>query len=306
MTENANSTALLTLYFIPSPYRIDWSTPTSVAKDIVKNKLSFHRRFMGHVNIELDYENDEGKPVHILTGMAASKLNAVPLLLKKQIGLGILFHSFPGKVESKEELVPELDSYFEKGNEAINFVRFKINRDTAKRVEEYVATYVKENVGQYYGLVNSPLHGEGAGCSAFGASFLDVAGILEDEYKKAWTHNLKVPHSLAGAPITNKKTSFFKLLLKKQKWSDGSDDHHEIFFWDPDLMHKWVEEKLAGHNKTTNPFEIVNIKNSRGLEIDVTTAHTPTAEIFKHDYKKSGIAKSPDLENQSNFSKYNF
>jgi len=298
------STALLTLYFIPSPYRIDWSSPTSVAKDIVKNKLSFSKRFMGHVNIELDYENEEGKPVHILTGMAASNLNAIPLLLKKKIGLGILFHSFPGKLETKEELVPELDKYFEKGNEAINFIRFKINKDTAKRVEKYVATYAKNNVGQYYGLVNSPLHGEGSGCSAFGASFLDVAGILEDEYKNAWTHNLKVSHKLAGAPISDSKVSFFSLLLQKHSWSDGSDDNHQIFFWDPDLMHKWVEEKIAAHNKTTNPFDLVNIKNSRGLEIDVTGAKTPTSEIFKHD-TKNGIAKSPDLTNRSNYSKYN-
>ncbi len=43
----------LTLYFIPSPIGIDWSTPANLAWSALKNRLSFQSRFMGHVFIEV-------------------------------------------------------------------------------------------------------------------------------------------------------------------------------------------------------------------------------------------------------------
>ncbi len=103
--------AKLTLYFIPSPFGLNWESPSKLARTIIINKYSFKPRFMGHVNIDIQFQNEQGEKEHILTGMVASNLNAVPLLLKKKIGLGILWHSFPGRLETKEELIPELDNY---------------------------------------------------------------------------------------------------------------------------------------------------------------------------------------------------
>jgi hypothetical protein len=305
MNSSKNETPLLTLYFIPSPYGINWQSPTTVARTIVLNKFGGSgSRFMGHVNIELDYTNDEGKKIHILTGMAAENLDAIPLLLKEKIGLGIMFHSFKGKVETKEELVPELDGYFKKGNKAINFVQFKINQSVAKRVEQYFAEYTHHNVGQYYGLVNSPLHGEGSGCSAFGASFLDVAGLLEEEFKEHWTHCIKVPHKIAGK-ITDNKANFFKIMIGGHDWASDHEDHHEIFFWDPDKMHRWVEEKVKQHNSTLSTYGLTKIQNATGLVFDVTHKEAPTGPIFKRTCDEGKpVASAPDLNERSNVYKY--
>lgn len=293
------NTAKLTLYFIPSPKRIDWTTPTSLARTILTNKLSLKKRFMGHVNVELEY-NEKGEKKHFLTGMSAAKLNAVPLLLKEKAGLGILFHSFQGRLENKEELIPELDSYMKEGNKSINFVEFDINLETAKRVETYLQLFKKKKLDNYYGLFNSPLHAEGAGCSAFGASVLEVAGILDDEMKKAWTRCFKVPHSLAGTPLSENKTSFFHLLFKKHVWSDGKDAFTEIFFWDPDLMHAWVEENILKEKS-----EVVSKNNSRGLRFDCTNFAAPTRPIFKHiEDHQSVESVAPDIRLKTNIDKY--
>lgn len=302
--------ASLTLYFIPSPYGLNWESPTKLARDILKNyavkgRFGHTRRFMGHVNIELDYTNDQGEHINILTGMAASDLNAVPLLLKKKIGLGIIFHSFPGKLETKEELIPELDEYFKKGNSKINFAKFKINTETAKRIENYIAEYKKNDIWNYYGLVNSPLHGEGSGCSAFGASFIEVAGILQEEHKQHWANCVKVPHKLLGAPVFDKKVSFFEILLGSHEWANESEDHHELFFWDPDLMYNWVENCLSQKITTANEYTVESIQNTKGLVFDFTTHKTPEKPIFrKVGENNSPVSKLPDFNEKSNYYKY--
>jgi hypothetical protein len=299
MSKNAE----LTLYFIPSPKGLNWNTPTSLSRDIVKNKLAFQSHFMGHVNIELKYTNEDGKEIHILTGMVARDLNAASLLFKDGIGLGVVYHSFPGKLENKEELTPELDSYFKIGNKKINFAKYLINNSTAKRIEEYVTQYAEADLGRYYGLVNSPLHGEGAGCSAFGASFMDVAGLLEDEHRKHWANCVKVPHAISGAPLKEKKVSFFKILLGNHSWANESEDHHELFFWDPDLMHAWVERAITNHNQTMSEYTLVKNQESTGIVFDVTHKETPTGPIFKHTDGKP-TSHLPDIDKSSNFNKY--
>ena len=44
-------------------------------------------------------------------------------IIRKKIGLGIIYHSFAGRLETKEELDQELGEYLEIGNSRINFIR---------------------------------------------------------------------------------------------------------------------------------------------------------------------------------------
>lgn len=297
--------AWMTLYFIPSPKGINWESPTTLARDILKNKLARDNRFMGHVNIELDYYKDNGEHVHFITGMVAANLNAPILLLRDKIGLGIVFHSFDGRLEDKEELKPEFDRRMSIGNKAINFAKFKINNSAAQRVEKYLADYAAADVQKYYGLVNSPLHGEGSGCSAFGASFMDVAGLLEEEHRQNWTHCVRVPHKLAGNPIMKNKVSFFKLLFGKHRWAKENEDHHEIFFWDPDLMHTWVEGKLSSFSEGMSEYSIEKKGNSTGIVFDMSHKETPDGPIFKRTSDEGKpFSRLPDATEQSNRYKY--
>jgi hypothetical protein len=301
------SNATLTLYFTPSPLGLDWSTPSKLARDIVKNyavksRFGHTKRFMGHVNVELKYK-DDNENVDILTGMTAANLNALPLLLKDKIGLGIIFHSFPGRLESNEEIIPELAQYAEHGNKKMNFCRYRINLEMAKRVKQYIDIYKEHNMGRYYGLYNSALHGEGAGCSGFGASFLDVMGIINDEHRTHWANCVHVPHSIAGKPITKNKVNFLSLLFKDFEWSD-KEDHHEIFFWDPDLMYQDTQRRLQKGSIPTNA-SIVMFDKTQGLEYDITDINPPTDPIFKRFNAEGDISSfPPELEKVSNINKY--
>ena len=46
---------------------------------------------------------------------------------------------------------------------------------------EYFHEYRDRGYAQNYGLPLRPRYGEGAGCSAFAVSFLDVAGLLASD-----------------------------------------------------------------------------------------------------------------------------
>ncbi len=302
-----NDSASFTLYFIPSPFGLNWDNPTSLARDIVKNyivqgRFGYTKRFMGHVNIELKYK-DGDRDVHILTGMTAAKLDALPMLLKDKVGLGIVFHSFPGRLETKDELEAELDNYSLKGNKSMNFCEYQIRTEMAQRIEEYITEYKDKDLGRYYGLYNSALHGEGAGCSGFGASFIDVMGIISQEHKENWANCVRVPHKLIGPPIKKNKVNFLNILTSKHEWAKKEDEHHEIFFWDPDLMYQHTQKKLENES---SEFKIIKKKNVSGLQYDLTQNEVPKRKIFKK-FNQSGEVESfePQLEDLSNFSKYN-
>jgi hypothetical protein len=282
----------LTLYFIPSPRPLDWSSPTSLSRTILKNQIIRKSRFMGHVNVKLEHNGNE-----IFTGMVAKDIDtARSLLFRKKIGLGIIYHSFEGKLESKEELDIELGKYLEDGNKRINFIQYKISNSMGDRVQEYLETFKELQLDSYYGLVNSPLHGEGAGCSAFGASVAAIMDELNEEVTQAWSNQVLVPMHLTGEPVTQNKVSFFSLLLKNHTWANKNEDHKELFFWDPDLMWSWVEKKL-----NTDEYTTLQVQNTKGLYKDISEKEIEGNQLFKVESVKS---VKPDLTQGSNVDKY--
>ena len=92
-------------------------------------------------------------------------------------GLGILLHNFAGAIEKEGKLVPELERRAKRPGK-LSYFRAMVNEATTKRLFHYLDTYVREGHDRHYGMRNRPLYGEGGGCSAFGASFLETAGLL--------------------------------------------------------------------------------------------------------------------------------
>ncbi len=236
MTEN-----ILKLYFIKSPFGLNWSSATALSRTILKNYLAFKPRFMGHVNIELKGTLTSGEKIDVLTGMVAANLNAKKLLFKKHIGMGIVFHSFKGHLETKEEMLDEIKEYQKKGDR-INSVCFQISQEVLELLYNYYQEYKEQRLYKYYGLYNRPLFKEGSGCSAFGASFLQLAGLMNSKLKEAWSYQIKIPLKYLGMPIQERKVNFFKLMLTYNPWANSEEEGREIFFWDPDKMYRWVEE----------------------------------------------------------------
>lgn len=262
----------LTLYFIPSPHGMDWSTPGSVAKSAAKNKFSFKSRFIGHVWAEVRC-NDE----HVLTGMVGSRFDYFNQLLIQNKGMGILFHSFEGRMEDKSAIMSEMPELIEAGR--INYARFILSESNCKRLVTYAREYEKNNIGRYYGLANRPRYGEGAGCSAFGASFMDVAGILDLDILGQWSKTVNVPLELSGPPVREEGVSLFKVLTSANGWAKASEPSKKIFFFDPDSMYKWTQDRIES-SALLGDYQVESKGKMKGIVFDRSNRTTPESPIW--------------------------
>lgn len=260
----------LSLYFIPSPKGMDWSSPSQIAKTALMNKLAFKSHFMGHVWVELKCGNE-----HDLTGMIGQNFDYLSQLLLNNRGLGILYHSFDGRLEDKADIEKEKAGYLQNGG--LNFITFKINEAQCKRASDYLTQYRKNNVGRHYGLANRPRYGEGAGCTAFGTSFPDVLNILDQDMKESWSQSVNIPLELAGPPLRDEGVSLFKVMFNSGAWATDKEPHQRLTFWDPDRMYNWVKEKIS---KKQTGYEIVKNQNIEGVVFDKTHVPVPEEPIW--------------------------
>jgi hypothetical protein len=267
----------LTLYFIPSPLGIDWSSPSKLTWSALRNKLTFKPHFMGHVFVEFQW----GKNREV-TGMTPTASDYFPQLLIHGRGLGILYHCFGGRLEKKEHVDAELAGYFKKGG--ITFTRFLLNDAQCRRISEYLRVYREQNHARNYGLSNRPRYGEGAGCSAFGVSFVDVAGLLEPELIRAWSHSVAIPMIYLGPPLREKGVSLLGMMLHPRSWAAENEPHKTLTFWDPDRMVRWANGKIEGAGGRCKVLQAGKVK---GVVLDRRHVPAPRGPIWLH---RSGIS----------------
>lgn len=266
----ASANQELTLYFIPSPSGMDWSTPSSLVRTAARNKFSFRSHFMGHVWVELKCGS-----VHELTGMTDRHPDYLYQLVVEQRGLGILYHSFDGRLENKEDIQGEMPELFQEGR--INFVTFLLNSSQCQRASLYLNQYRSFNVGRFYGLAHRPRFGEGSGCSAFGASFPEVLGFIDQGTREAWSQTVNIPLDLAGQPVTNEKVGLHKFIFGAKSWAQEDQKHRKLFFWDPDKMFQWVKKKILEKH---SDIAIKKIGNSEGIILDKRIYPSPSAPVW--------------------------
>jgi hypothetical protein len=268
-------------YFYPSP-GIDWSTPSLMARNATIHSALKRRRAIGHVSVRLECPevrsilgNADGIE---FTGMTQSQSNeAVPLILARGYGLGILYHTFLGRLESRSDLEAELSGRLQSGK--LSFLRIQISPSVCERLSTYLKEYREGDYGKGYGLYLRPLHREGAGCSAFAASFLEVGGLLSPEITEAWSRTIRIPEKILGGP----GRPFVSLLkvLNTGSWARKDEPHRELFFWDPDLMHEWALETYAEEaSRPGGMYRPEKQFDARGLFWDASRIEAPRGPIW--------------------------
>ncbi len=273
----------LVLFFYPSP-GLDWTNPKGLTFTTARNKLLGFPRGIGHVSVLVR------SPERVeLTGMTQTHKNEGRAeVLWRGYGLGILLHNFAGELEERAELEPELLERSRRPGK-LSFLRVLVNEATTKRLFAYIDEYRAKNYGSYYGMKNRPLHGEGSGCSAFAASFLETAGILHDDFRKEWTRTFNIPKDLIGGPVTGKKVSVLTMLRRAKRWAQEGEPHEKGFFWDPDLMHGWLlrayekARPTGSHAADYGQLEADQWNATPGLVLDVRDITPPSGKIFHHE-----------------------
>jgi hypothetical protein len=269
----------LTLYFYRSPVKLNWSTPGSLTrttllsgtKDLLRGQENIA---LGHVTVKLECE--DGSSLH--TAMTQEDpMESVRLLTSGNIGLGILFHRFSGRLENREEIERRLER-----NRNVRFLKLALSGPTCGRLKDYAREFEAQGHSRYYGLPLRPRKGEGAGCSAFGMSFLEVAGALQTsplrEASERWSRSLLVPKSLIGT--MERRVPLPALALKSSPWPlRESGTTAPIFFWEPNRMYDWVGEQLL--LGAESPWKEITEGRHTGLALDLRSIPTPTEPFFE-------------------------
>jgi hypothetical protein len=245
---------------------------------------------IGHVSVALSCESAHRSE---LTGMTTSDLGdheEHDLLLKKKAGLGVLFHIYGGRLQRGAEVRRDLAERVPRGR--VSWLRFGLSKAACARLVRYLDEYRDRGYEARYGLPLRPLYGEGAGCSAFGASFLEQAGLLEGplgaELKAAWSGQVRVPESLIGADESpsGRRVSWLALLAGARgwRWARPAEPGREIFFWDPDLLNSWIRRTWARERAhPTGRFVLEQAGRARGLAFDARNNAVPTGPLWRHD-----------------------
>ncbi len=284
----ADTSHSLTIYVIPPRVAYDWSSPHSLYRSYVKNYkrnlLSRQNYLLGHAFLEL---RSTLLPERILTGMRAGSRNEQKQhVVKEHYGLAILGAGLEGRLETEQELEFKLDKYSRHGRLA--FMKLLITEAAASRMIQFFEAYVSRfdttgGKGAPYGGAFWPRYfGEGAGCSAFVVSFLDVAGLLREDYVD-WRVDVNIPMSLIGGPYNSNHEVSFSDIRKAYNWADpdmlNSTEYAPFSIFDPYLMFDWIREihtvpRLNGETKVSP----VTRAKAQGIVIDGRRIPVPEGE----------------------------
>ncbi len=249
----------LTVFAIPSPRpaELSWDKPGKLVRRVLFNELGnmtgvgFHRT-LGHAAVRIECEapfvSRTGQETTVyqgsMTNVDSNDFNE--LLVENKIGLGMLFDNVDGQLEDPEVLEETLQKRYKNGR--LSFLRIGISAETCAGLLAYVEAYDEANVQKNYGLAARPLYREGAGCSAFSMSFIELANLMEAQYVDEWSFSVRAPKELVGGSRNpNNQVGLWKLFWLTRGWADSDEVGFDVFGWDPTLMFHSIRAMAEDH-----------------------------------------------------------
>jgi len=152
---------------------------------------------------------------------------------------------------------------------ALHFIRspiginLHISAQAFARCEQYHLETLQIQDRLQYGFPCEPRRKEGAGCTAFAMSFLEIAGLLRPEFK-SWQQKILVSQNLIGRHEQGVSVTETLTSRESRQWG-AAETARELHFWDPDLMFQWTK---------------IYKRRSPEMVIDARTTPVPTEPIW--------------------------
>jgi hypothetical protein len=173
----------LTLYVIPPPHALDWSTPNHLLDSVVESTVAGNQLVsnhyaqlsheIGHVNLELRC-GDSSIPLTGQTGGGSEWKSAGD-------GLGVLLRDFPGSMNDTAAggaTDTATDIALRQSSGELTRISFSVNQAMCDRLQTFVSMYEESTAPTHYSGVFRARRFEGAGCAIFAAAVVDVGGLL--------------------------------------------------------------------------------------------------------------------------------
>jgi hypothetical protein len=277
----------LTVYVTPPKAPINWKSPRGLLLSyaggaLAGNKGNKYVHAIGHVIIEL-----KDSTRYAIAGMSPrSKSELSTMVFSGGYGLGIFFADIPGRLVEGQDNINDVTEKCANGT--IAFITYKISPAAFSKLWQYLEEYKAYGYGKIYNGENKPREGSGAGCSAFGASFIELAGLMPVEVLSKWLVSVPVPQQLIGGPKNdNKKVSIFNI-FSKGKWADTlSDAYKTATYYEPGLMYRWIVDKW--NNADTTGYDKVRRQNAKGIVMDCRQYPVPDGPIWLYETPGSMI-----------------
>jgi len=293
--ENTKSNDI-TIYVITSCGPIDWSNPSKLFKSLnicyINAALRKNYYIIGHTIARINSPL-LSKPLFVAMS-GVSNTEKLKLVFIKKLGLGALGATIQGHIESEESIKKGIKLYTKRGN--IAFIKFLIPEKSIQRVLKFVEYYQNRELKKfipadmYNGALYPRYENEGAGCSAFGISLLDVANILPAE-SKDWSVKLKLPMTLIGGEFNNNPWS----MCKTKSWFNGEGIEGIEFInhtmYDPSIIYNWIINKRFKNDSIFQPIVeneisglIVDRRNIIVDENEPILLHRKDSDVFIRQY----------------------
>lgn len=260
---NAGIDHELTVFVIPEVSPIEWDNPSVLFKTTIKCYLNAalrkHYYVIGHVIARISSPLLDSVVFVAMNGAIQSE--KVEYVVKKKVGLGVLGSTIKGRMEPNNHINEGLQLYGNRGKVA--YIKFKINEQAVQRLMEFVNYYQQKNETGfapcefYNGALWPRYEKEGAGCSAFAVTLLDIANVLPAEAKDEWVMSVNVPMELIGGEFNDNKKIKFGSILRTKSWytGDGKEgvDFVNYSVYDPGLMFNWINNKRLENDSVYKP-----------------------------------------------------
>ncbi len=276
------STPSLELLFYRAPNPLDWSSPRRLLITSLKNR--FHRvggRFyphpISHVNIILRTSTGQIYPRGM--ALAPSPLAYLYRFLIKRSSLDTLLVNMPGRFIEENWILNPLSLYRSKSY--VQSLKILLTLEQCSRLEYYLVLYQKSNLHKIYGgLASDPLKGQGAGCSAFAISLLELLGLVSPEIEDSWSRQLRIPMDMVTSQNRVARLGFMNMLLGADAaWAKDSEMHYRLQFWDPERMYNWCQLILR---EKQNPKNISVDLEKTEIIWDARWAELPPLNLKQH------------------------
>ncbi len=173
----------LTLYAIPPPTPLDWSTPNNLLQSVLTSssagsamvsanqaKLAHE---IGHVNLQLDCGS-------FSIGLTGQTCDAAEWQSAGD-GVGILLRDEAGAMNDTvagDAADTQADIALRQASGKVSQISFVVNQPMCARLKSFYDQYVASGAYTNYSGQFRPRRFQGAGCAIFGAGVVDVGGLL--------------------------------------------------------------------------------------------------------------------------------
>ncbi|OJW77331.1 MAG: hypothetical protein BGO69_18280 [Bacteroidetes bacterium 46-16] len=269
----------LTIYTIPSPMPLNWRSPHTLFMSYIGNLLVHtgyprHRHPLGHVIFEL---RDTAR--YALVGaVARSRAEMFNTVTKEHYGLGTLFTTFNGKLETSEDNFHQLIDRYPKGDLA--YIKFLLNEETFLHLWRYLDEYRERGYDTMYNGHNKPREGKGAGCSALAISFLELGGLLDSTTLLQWRVTINIQDKLIGGPEGDHKNISILPMAFTQRWADTAKQaYHRLSYYEPTYIYNWINTAWQ-YPDSSMSYGIGQRGKAKGIIIDRRDLPTPNGGIW--------------------------